>query len=135
MQILKKAEPEDILKFGLIPEFIGRVPVLTVLDPLDEAALVRILREPKNALIKQFKALLSMDDVELVIEEGAVLEIAHLAAKKNTGARGLRSILEKVMTDVMYEIPSIDDVETCIITREVITGEQPPTLIKKKKVS
>ena len=125
-------ETEDILKFGLIPEFIGRVPILTTLDPLDEAALIRILTEPKNALLKQFQLLLSYDGVELEIDEKAVKAIADEAIKRNTGARGLRSILEKIMTNVMYDIPSEENIIKCAITEEVILKNASPILTKKK---
>lgn len=129
---LKYIETEDILKFGLIPEFIGRVPILTTLDPLDEAALIRILTEPKNALLKQFQLLLSYDGVDFEIEKKAIKAIADEAIKRNTGARGLRSILEKIMTDVMYDIPSDKDVTKCTITEDVVLRAGEPVLTKKK---
>ena len=108
--ILKEVTPQDLMKFGLIPEFIGRVPVTVALDGLDQEALVRILKEPKNALIKQYKKLFAFDEVKLSVEDDAVVEIAKLAHERKTGARGLRSIVEKVMMDVMYEIPSDDSI-------------------------
>ncbi len=111
--------PEDLLKYGLIPEFVGRLPVISTLEPLDETALVRILTEPKNALVKQYQKLLEMDNVELEFERGALEAIAKEAIKRNTGARGLRAIIESIMLDVMYEIPSRDDVQKCIITEKV----------------
>ena len=117
------------MKFGLIPEFIGRLPVLVALQELDEEALVRIMREPKNALIKQYKKLFEMDQVELEIEDAAVSAIARKAIERKTGARGLRSIFEKAMNDIMFEIPSRDDIVKCIITKETIENGQAPTLI------
>ncbi len=128
-KLLSEIQPEDLLKFGLIPEFIGRLPVLVMLQELDEAALVRIMREPKNALIKQYKKLFEMDDVELEIEDEAVSAIAKKAIERKTGARGLRSIFEKAMNDIMFEIPSRDDVTKCIITKETIEEGKEPTLV------
>lgn len=124
--ILKEVTPQDLMKFGLIPEFIGRVPVTVALDGLDQEALVRILKEPKNALIKQYKKLFAFDEVKLSVEEEAVLEIAKLAYERKTGARGLRSIVEKVMMDVMYEIPSDDSISECILTKKAVDGEEKP---------
>jgi ATP-dependent Clp protease ATP-binding subunit ClpX len=120
--------PEDLLKYGLIPEFVGRLPVIATLNKLDEAALIRILTEPKNALVKQFQKLLQMDNVDLVFEEGALKAIAKEAITRNTGARGLRSIIEKIMLDVMYELPSRDDIHQCLITEESVTQKMPPVL-------
>lgn len=114
------------MKFGLIPEFIGRVPVTVALDGLDQEALVRILKEPKNALIKQYKKLFAFDEVKLSVEDDAVVEIAKLAHERKTGARGLRSIVEKVMMDVMYEIPSDDSIAECILTKKAVDGEEKP---------
>ena len=122
--ILKEATPQDLMKFGLIPEFIGRVPVTVALDGLDREALVRILREPKNALIKQYKKLFAFDEVKLSVEDDAVEEIAKLAFDRKTGARGLRSIVEKVMMDVMYEIPSDDSIAECILKKKSVDGEE-----------
>lgn len=133
--ILTKAEPDDILKFGLIPEFIGRVPIITALENLEEEDLVRILKEPKNSLLKQYETLFAFDNVKLKIEEDAILEIAKKAITKNTGARGLRSILEKIMITAMYEIPSLENIDTCVINKAVITDGAKPILIKKKKAS
>ncbi len=124
--ILKEVTPQDLMKFGLIPEFIGRVPVTVALDGLDEEALVRILKEPKNALIKQYKKLFAFDEVKLSVEDDAVVEIAKLAHERKTGARGLRSIVEKVMMDVMYEIPSADSIAECILTKKAVDGEEKP---------
>jgi len=124
--------PEDLLKFGLIPEFVGRLPVISTLEPLDEAALVRILSEPKNALVKQYQKLLEMDNVKLEFEQGALDAIAKEAIKRNTGARGLRAIIEGIMLDVMYEVPSRDDVSTCLITEQVVKDRIMPELSNKK---
>lgn len=130
--ILLKVEPEDLLKFGLIPELIGRMPVIVSLSELSEAALERIIREPKDSLIRQYETLFAMDDVDLVIEDDAIAEIAKKAVELNTGARGLRGIFENMMLDIMYEIPSLDDVSKCIITKEVVAGGEPPCIEKKK---
>ncbi|MBP2026567.1 ATP-dependent Clp protease ATP-binding subunit ClpX [Acetoanaerobium pronyense] len=130
--ILKQIQTEDLLKFGLIPEFVGRVPVVVTLDPLDEKALVSILKEPKNALVKQFKKLFDLDKVILDIEDDALIEIAKKAMERKTGARGLRSILEKATMDIMFEIPSRDDVEKVVITKECITENKEPYVILKK---
>lgn len=131
-EILKQIQTEDLLKFGLIPEFVGRVPVVVTLDPLDEKALVSILKEPKNALVKQFKKLFDLDKVILDIEDDALIEIAKKAMERKTGARGLRSILEKATMDIMFEIPSRDDVEKVVITKECITENKEPYVILKK---
>ena len=130
-EIYKQVQTEDLLRFGLIPEFIGRVPVVVSLDPLDEKALISILKEPKNALVKQFKKLFEMDKVILDIEDEALVEVAKKAIAKKTGARGLRSILEKVMMDIMYEVPSRDDIEKIVITKESITDNKQPYVILK----
>jgi ATP-dependent Clp protease ATP-binding subunit ClpX len=119
-RLLKQLQPEDLLKFGLIPEFIGRIPVVAVLDALDEPALVRILTEPKNAIFKQYQELLAMDDVELSFEEGASVAIAAEAIKRKTGARALRSIVEELMLDLMFEVPSRTDIKVINITREMV---------------
>lgn len=132
-EILTQIQPEDLLKFGLIPEFIGRVPVVVTLDQLDEDALVNILTQPKNALAKQYAKLLEMDNVELEFDEEALRAVAKKAIERKTGARGLRSILEEVMLDVMFEIPSREDVEKCIITRDTIEKKAPPLLVCAKK--
>lgn len=130
-EILKEVEPEDLLKFGLIPEFIGRLPVIVSLHPLKEDALVRILTEPKNALIRQYQKLLKMDQVELTFEDKAIRAIAKKAIERCTGARGLRAIIEKIMTKVMYEIPEMKDVKRCIVTEETVLEEKEPILIKE----
>mgnify|MGYP004643811149 FL=1 len=124
--ILKEVSPQDLMKFGLIPEFIGRVPITVTLDGLDKKALVRILKEPKNAIIKQYKKLFEFDEVNLEVEEDAVEEIARLAYERKTGARGLRSIMEKVMMDIMYEIPSDDNIAACVLTKEAVDGTEKP---------
>ncbi|HBU85943.1 MULTISPECIES: ATP-dependent protease ATP-binding subunit ClpX [Paenibacillus] len=124
--------PEDLLKFGLIPEFVGRLPVISTLEPLDEDTLVRILSEPKNALTKQYQKLLELDNVNLVFEPGALLAIAKEAIKRNTGARGLRAIIEGIMLEIMYEVPSRDDVTNCVITEEVVEKRVVPELSQTK---
>ena len=138
-ELLKELQPEDLLRFGLIPEFVGRLPVMVTLEELDENALVRILTEPKNALVKQYKELFNMDGVSLEFEEEALKLIAKKAIERKTGARGLRGVIEETMLDIMYEIPSRDDIEKCIITREVIANRVEPTLVlsdvKKKSRS
>lgn len=128
-EILKKIQPEDLMKYGLIPEFIGRLPVTVTLEELSKEALVRIITEPKNALLKQYQKLFAMDGVELVLEPDAIECIAEKALERKTGARGLRSILERIMTDIMYEIPSREDVVKCIITKGTIENDLMPTLV------
>jgi ATP-dependent Clp protease ATP-binding subunit ClpX len=130
-EILQRVEPEDLLSFGFIPEFIGRLPMVTVLEELTEEQLVRILTEPKNALTKQFSKLMWMEGVELEITPDALHELAAHALKKGTGARALRSLLEKLMLDVMYEIPTSDDIASVKITRAVVTGESKPFVQRK----
>ncbi|GIO34719.1 MULTISPECIES: ATP-dependent protease ATP-binding subunit ClpX [Paenibacillus] len=125
--------PEDLLKFGLIPEFVGRLPVISTLEPLDEKTLVRILSEPKNALTKQYQKLLEMDNVKLTFEPEALEAIAREAIKRNTGARGLRAIIEGIMLDVMYEVPSRDDIKDCVITEQVVKEKIVPELLSKKE--
>ena len=127
-ETLSKVLPEDLLKNGLIPEFIGRLPIVVTLDALDEDALVSILTKPKNALVKQYQRLLEMDGVKLSFEEEALRQIAKEALKRKTGARGLRSILEGVMRNVMYEIPSVEGVSACKVTKEAITARKDPVL-------
>ena len=127
-ETLKSILPEDLLKFGLIPEFVGRMPIIVTLENLDEDALVRILTEPKNALAKQYQRLFEMDGVELTFDEDALRAVAHKAIERKTGARGLRAILEDVMLDIMFDIPSREDVSTCRITRDVIEKVCPPLL-------
>src|SRR5699024_6181087 len=130
-ELLKDLRPEDLLKYGLIPEFIGRIPVIVSLNELDEDSLVRILVEPKNAIIKQYKELFKMDDVELEFEENALKAIAKKAYDRKTGARGLRSIIEETLMDTMFEIPSRDDVAKVIITEDSILNGKDPKLVLK----
>lgn len=130
-EILLKVEPEDLLRFGLIPELIGRLPMIVSLRELTEEALVRIMREPKNSLIRQYQELFRMDGVELEIEDDAVNAIANKAIELHTGARGLRGIFEKMMTDIMFELPSRDDVIKCIITKETVENGAEPILETK----
>lgn len=132
-EVLKSVQTEDLLKYGLIPEFIGRLPVTVTLEELDEKALVQILTTPKNALIEQYKYLLELDGIKLAFEDDAIKEIAKDAVEKKSGARGLRGILEKTMLDVMFEMPSREDVEEVIITKDTVKGIEPATVIKKKK--
>ena len=133
--LLAQVQPEDLLKFGLIPEFIGRLPVIVSLEELTEDALVRIMKEPKNALIKQYTKLFDLDHVELEIEEDAIAAIAKKAIERKTGARGLRSIFEKAMMDIMFDIPSRDDVKKCIITKETIEEGKEPVLVLDDKAN
>ena len=128
-EIFRQVMPQDLVKFGMIPEFVGRVPVTVALDMLDEEALVKILVEPKNAITKQYKKLFEMDGVELEFDEDALMEIAQQSFKRKIGARGLRAILESVMMDSMYSIPSEDKVAKCIITKESVKGTEKPQLI------
>ena len=129
-ELLQQVTPQDLVKFGLIPEFIGRVPISVSLEGLDEEALVRILKEPKNALIKQYRKLFSYDDVGLEFEDDAIEAIAKMAVERKTGARGLRSIMENVMMDVMYEIPSDDTIRECKITKEAVDGTGEPVVVR-----
>lgn len=131
--VLAATEPEDLIKYGLIPEFVGRMPVLTTLEELDEASLVKILMEPKNALIKQYQKLLSFDNVRLKFTDGALSAIARKAIQRKTGARGLRAILEEIMLDVMYEIPSQKGIRECLITEETVSKKEKPILIYEKQ--
>lgn len=129
--LLKHVLPEDLLSFGLIPEFIGRLPVIATLEQLDEEALIKILTEPKNALVKQYKKMLELDHVELEFEQDALKEIAKKAIERKTGARGLRSIIEGIMLDVMFDLPSREDIEKCIITKESVLDKEFPRLVLK----
>jgi ATP-dependent Clp protease ATP-binding subunit ClpX len=130
-QLMAQVEPEDLIKFGLIPEFIGRLPVIATLDELDEAALIRILKEPKNALSKQYAKLFEYDGVQLEFEEDALVAVAQEAIKRNTGARGLRAILEQSMLEVMYDLPAKTDVKKCVVTRDsIVKGERPVLVLK-----
>lgn len=130
-KILEQLRPEDLLKFGLIPEFIGRLPVVVTLNHLDEDSMIKILTEPKNALVKQYKELFCIDGVDLEFEEDALKEIAKKAIERKTGARGLRGILEEIMLDIMYELPSRNDIEKCIITKESVLEHAKPKLVLK----
>lgn len=138
-EILRQVMPEDLLKYGMIPEFIGRLPIIVSLDALDEAALIKILTEPKNALVKQFKKMLELDGVELEFTPDSLQAIAAQTMKRNAGARGLRAIIEQLLLDVMYEIPSRTDVKKCVITKEMVEEAKEPLLStsaeqhKKKK--
>ena len=130
--VLDEVKPQDLTKFGLIPEFVGRLPIVVNLQPLDEAALIKILTEPKNAIIKQYQKLVGYDGVKLTVEDEAVREIARTAIRLKTGARGLRTIIENLMTDIMYRIPSEENIEEVIITKECLTEGATPTLVYKK---
>ena len=131
-ELLKDITPQDLVKYGLIPEFVGRVPINVSLEGLDKEALIRILEEPKNALIKQYQCLFGMDDVKLTFEKDAVEKVAELALERKTGARGLRSIMENAMMDVMYRIPSDETIESCVVTKNAITGEGEPLVVHKE---
>ena len=130
--MIKDVQPDDLIKFGLIPEFVGRVPIVVGLNSLDEMALVKILTEPKNALTKQYKKLFGFDHVELDFESDAITEVAKKAIELKTGARGLRCILEDVMLDIMYRVPGADDVEKVIVTADAIRKKADPTVVYKK---
>jgi ATP-dependent Clp protease ATP-binding subunit ClpX len=132
-ELLTEVQPEDLLKFGFIPEFIGRLPVVASLDDLDETALVSILREPKNALIKQYQKLFEFEKVKLRFTDGALVAIAKEALKRKAGARGLRSILESIMLDIMYELPSQSNIKECIISEETIVNKEKPIVLYEKK--
>ena len=133
-EVLKSILPEDLLKFGLIPEFVGRMPIIVTLENLDEDALVRILTEPKNALTRQYKRLFEMDGVELTFDDKALRAVAKQAIDRKTGARGLRAILEDVMLDIMFDIPGRDDIAACHITEQTIRKETPPLLTEGKRI-
>jgi ATP-dependent Clp protease ATP-binding subunit ClpX len=128
-EVLEGVRPEDLLKFGLIPEFIGRLPVIATLDELSEEALIRILREPKNAIVRQYQKLFQLQGVDLKFTEGAITAVAREALKRKSGARGLRSILENSMLDIMFEIPSLSNVRECIISEEVVLNKEAPILL------
>ena len=134
-KLLKEVMPDDLLQDGLIPEFVGRLPIIVTLDPLDENSLIQILTKPKNALVKQYQKLMEMDNAELVFEDDALKAIAHEAILRNTGARGLRSILERIMRNVMFEIPSFEGNTICTITKEDVLLNQEPTLKVDSKLS
>ena len=128
-EMLKHVLPEDLLKFGLIPEFVGRLPIIVTLDPLDEDALVRILTEPKNALVKQYQALFAMDGTELEFTDDAIRAIAHEAMERKTGARGLRAIMENLLLNTMFETPARSDVYKCVVTKDVVEKKEQPLLL------
>jgi ATP-dependent Clp protease ATP-binding subunit ClpX len=129
-KILKDTAPDDLLKFGLIPEFVGRMPVIAVLEALDVEALVRILVEPKNAIVKQYQQLLALDGVELKFDDAAVQALAEEALKRKTGARALRSIVEEIMLEIMYEVPSRSDIKVCHITQELVAKRSTAELLQ-----
>ena len=132
-EILRELEPEDMVKFGLIPEFIGRLPVIATLEDLDEDALISILSQPKNALVKQYQRLFEMEDIELTFHEDALRGISRLAIARKTGARGLRSIMEKILLDTMFELPSLEGVQEVVISDEVVTGSARPLYIYSER--
>jgi ATP-dependent Clp protease ATP-binding subunit ClpX len=136
-EVFRLVEPEDLLKFGLIPEFVGRLPVLATLEDLDEPALIQILTEPKNALVKQYQRLFEMENVDLTFHENALSAIAKRAIERKTGARGLRSIMESILLDTMFELPALEGVQEVVISEEVVSGNARPLYIysepKEKK--
>ena len=132
-KVLGNVTPQDLVKFGLIPEFVGRVPINVTLEGLDKEALIRILKEPKNALVKQYQKLFDIDDVKLTFEDDAIERIAEMAYERKTGARGLRSIMEKTMMDVMYQIPSDDSISECVITEASVAGTSQPLIVHKEQ--
>lgn len=133
-EVLKNALPQDFVKFGMIPEIIGRVPVVVSLDALDKETLVRILREPKNSIIKQYKKLFELDGVDLDFEDEAIEAIADKSLARKTGARGLRAIMEKSMMDMMYTIPSDETIESAVVTKETIEGSGEPKLSRRESL-
>ncbi len=136
-KMYEKVLPEDLLKFGIIPEFIGRIPVIATLQLLDESALVRILQEPKNALVKQYKKLFELDDAELEFEDDALIAIAKKAIERNTGARGLRSIVEEIMMETMFEVPSRENIKKVLVTKESVENSdvEPEIVLKDQEES
>ncbi len=134
-EILRKVQPEDLIRFGLIPEFVGRVPVTTTLDELDESALIQILTEPKNALTKQYHALLKLEGVDLSFTEDALTSVAEEAMKRKSGARGLRSIMEEIMLDIMFDIPDMEGVKECVIGQDVVLDGKQPMIVYERKSS
>ncbi|CAG0960691.1 ATP-dependent Clp protease ATP-binding subunit ClpX [Myxococcaceae bacterium] len=132
-EILREVESEDLLRFGMIPEFVGRLPVVATLEELDEDALIEILTRPKNALTRQYQKLFELEDVRLRFTDGALRAVARQALKRKSGARGLRAILEHTMLELMYDIPSRDDIEECVVSEEVIEGGQQPLLVFKRE--
>ncbi len=134
-EIIKNVQPEDLIKFGMIPEFVGRMPVISTLHELDENALIAILTEPKNALVKQYQALMKLEGVDLTFTKDALKAIAEEAMKRKSGARGLRSIMEGIMLDIMYEIPDMEGVKECIISQDVVLKGKPPIIVYERKSS
>ncbi|MBL4639087.1 MAG: AAA family ATPase, partial [Kordiimonadaceae bacterium] len=128
-ELFKETEPEDLLKFGLIPEFVGRLPVIATLEDLDEGALIEILSEPKNALLKQYQALFDMEDVKLTFTDDALVSVARKAIDPNTGARGLRSIMEDTLLDTMFDLPTLEGVEEIVVNAEVVDSDTRPLFI------
>jgi ATP-dependent Clp protease ATP-binding subunit ClpX len=133
-ELMAQAEPNDLVKFGLIPEFVGRIPVITSLEELTENDLVRILVEPRNALTKQYQKLFGLDDVNLRFTENALRAVAKRAVDRKTGARGLRNVLESVMMEIMYQLPSLEGVKECVINRAVVENQVDPLLIYQQEV-
>jgi ATP-dependent Clp protease ATP-binding subunit ClpX len=131
--VLRYLIPEDLIKYGLIPEFVGRLPVIAVLDELSKDALIRILTEPMNAFTKQYKKIFTFEDVELEFTEGSIDEIAARSMERESGARGLRAVLEKLMLDLMFDIPSMNNIAKIIITREMVMGKKGPEIIYRKE--
>jgi ATP-dependent Clp protease ATP-binding subunit ClpX len=136
-ELIKNLEPEDLIKYGMIPEFVGRVPILATLEELDENSLVKILQEPKNSLLKQYKRLFEFENVKLIFKDGAVLEIAKKAINKKTGARGLRSIIEALLLKTMFKLPAMDDIEEVLVNESVVKNNREPLIIhsRSKKTS
>ncbi|HHV17577.1 MAG TPA: ATP-dependent Clp protease ATP-binding subunit ClpX, partial [Thermoanaerobacterales bacterium] len=141
-EILKNMMPEDLLKYGMIPEFVGRLPVIVTLSALDEKSLIRILKEPRNALVKQYQKLFEMDNSQLEFTDDALVVVAQEAIRRKTGARGLRSIMEDIMLDIMYELPHRTDIAKCVVTKEVVMNREEPIIVtsdrkkgKKKEVT
>ena len=132
-EIFQEMLPQDLLKYGLIPEFIGRLPIIATLKDLDKEALIKIATEPKNALVKQYQKLLEMDDVELEFKQDALEAIVDRAIERKTGARGLRSIIEEIMRDIMFEIPSTPNISKCIITKETVLNKKAPEIVIREK--
>jgi ATP-dependent Clp protease ATP-binding subunit ClpX len=132
-EIFREVEPEDLLKFGLIPEFVGRLPVIATLEDLDEPALIKILTEPKNALVKQYQRLFEMEGIDLSFQDEALSSISKRAIERKTGARGLRSIMEGILLDTMFELPGLDGVEEVVISKEVVDGQAKPLFIYSDK--
>ena len=129
IDVFSKVEPQDFIKYGLIPEFVGRLPVITSVDELDKEALIEVLTKPKNALVKQFQKVFELDNVELSFTAGALESIAELAMNRKTGARGLRSILEDTLLDVMYESPSREDIQKIVVSKETVIDKLPPKMV------